>query len=347
VRRRTFLVGLGGAAAWPLVTRAQQPSMPVIGFLSGRSPDESSYLIQTFRQGLKETGYDEGRNVAIEYRWARGQYDRLPALAAELVARPVSVIVSVGGSSLAAKAATTTIPIVITEGNDPVASGLVQSLNRPGGNLTGVMLYGSVLPPKRLELLRETVPGAKLIAILGNPSTPSSVSQSNVFGLASPDRPIAEVRQAEVRDAQKVADLAERLGQRILVLNASSAHDLEPAFATMIAQGANALLVMNDPFLDGQRTKLVALANDRAIPAIYAWREFAELGGLMSYGINIAESYHQLGLYAGKVLNGANPAELPVLQPVKFDLVINLKTAKALSLTIPPSLLVRADEVIE
>ena len=298
----------------------------MIGFLSGRSPNEASYLVEAFRQGLRETGYDEGRNVAIEYRWAQGQYDRLPALAAELVGRPVNIIVSVGGSSLAAKAATATTPIVVTEGNDPVTSGLVQSLNRPGGNLTGVMLYGPLLSAKRLELLRETVPGAKLIAILGNPSTPGTVSKS---------------------DAQRVADLAEALGQRILVLNASSPQELEPAFATMIREGADALEVMTDPFLDGQRVKLVALAKERAIPAIYAWREFAELGGLMTYGINITESYHQLGLYAGKVLNGANPAELPVLQPSKFDLVINLKTAKALGLTVPQKLLYTADEVIE
>ena len=328
VTRREFVAALGGAvgAAWPVVARAQQTTVPVIGFLSGRSPNEASYLIEAFRQGLREIGYDDGRNVAIEYRWARGEYDRLPALAAELVARSVSIIVSVGGSSLAAKAATAKIPIVITEGHDPVANGLVQSLNRPGGNLTGVMLYGSLLPVKRLELLREAVPGAKLIAILGNPSTPDSVSKS---------------------DAQQVADLAAALGQRILVLNASSEQELEPAFATMTRQGADALQVMNDPFLDGQRAKIVALASERGIPTIYAYREIAELGGLMSYGINIADAYHQLGLYAGKVLNGANPAELPVMQPTKFDLVINLKTAKALGLTIPPTLLARADQVIE
>jgi putative ABC transport system substrate-binding protein len=323
MRRREFIAGIAGTAAWPVVAPAQKPIIPVIGFLSGRSPDEASYLIEAFRQGLRETGYDEGRNVAIEYRWARGRYDRLPALAAELVGRPVNIIVSVGASSQAAKAATATIPIVITEGHDPVANGLVQSLNRPGGNLTGVMLYGSLLPAKQL---REAVPGAKLIAILGNPNTPDSVSKS---------------------DAQQVADLAAALGQRILVLNASSAQELEPAFATMTRQGADALQIMNDPFLDGQRAKLVALASERAIPAIYAYREIAELGGLMSYGINIAEAYHQVGLYAGKVLNGANPAELPVMQPTKFDLVINLKTARSLNLTIPPTLLARADEVIE
>ena len=326
MRRREFIAGLGGAAAWPVVARAQQTTVPVIGFLSGRSPNEASYLIEAFRRGLREIGYDDGRNVAIEYRWARGEYDRLPAFAAELVARSVSIIVSVGGSSLAAKAATAKIPIVITEGHDPVANGLVQSLNRPGGNLTGVMLYGSLLPMKRLELLREAVPGAKSIAILGNPSTPDSVSKS---------------------DAQQVADLAAALGQRILVLNASSEQELEPAFATMTRQGADALQVMNDPFLDGQRAKIVALASERGIPTIYAYREIAELGGLMSYGINIADAYHQLGLYAGKVLNGANPAELPIMQPTKFDLVINLKTAKALGLSVPPSLLARADEVIE
>jgi putative tryptophan/tyrosine transport system substrate-binding protein len=215
MKRRQFIAGLAGAVAWPVVARGQKPTIPVIGFLSGRSPNEASYLIEAFRQGLRETGYDEGRNVAIEYRWARGQYDLLPALAAELVGRHVNIIVSVGGSSQAAKAATATIPIVITEGHDPVANGLVQSLNRPGGNLTGVMLYGSLLPAKLLELLRETVPGTKLIAILGNPNTPDSVSKS---------------------DAQQVAELAEASHQRILVLNASSVQELEPAFATIIAR---------------------------------------------------------------------------------------------------------------
>ncbi len=309
------------------MARGQQGSnVPVIGFLSGRSPDEATNLVKAFRQGLAETGYDDSRNVAIEYRWARGHYDSLPALAAELVARPVSIIVSVGGSASAAKAATTTIPVVFTSGRDPVASGLVQSLNRPGGNLTGVIMLFDLLGAKRLELLREAVPNAKLIAILGSPDTPDLGSKS---------------------DAQQVAALARALGQRILVLNASTEPEFEPAFAMMAKQSADALLVMSDPFLDGQRARLVALATQLAVPAIYDWREFVTLGGLMSYGINVAEAYHRVAVYAGNVLNGAKTANLPVVQVAKVELVLNLKTAKTLSLTFPLSLLGRADEVIE
>jgi putative ABC transport system substrate-binding protein len=326
MQRRDFLGVLGGAVAWPIAARAQQPAMPVIGFLSGRAPDEASTLVIAFHEGLAETGYRERRNVAIEYRWAEGRYDRLPMLSAELVTRQVDIIASVGGSVAAVKAATTTIPIVFAEGRDPVASGLVQSLNRPGGNLTGVSMLFELLGAKRLELLRAAVPNAKLIAILLNPNTPGSGPKS---------------------DAQQVTALANALGQRILVLNASSEREFEAAFTTMSEQSANALLVMADPFLDGQRSRLVALATKHAIPAIFDWREFVTIGGLMSYGINVADAYRQVGTYAGKILSGVKPAELPIVQVSKIELVLNLKTAKTLGLTFPVTLLGRADEVIE
>jgi putative ABC transport system substrate-binding protein len=327
MKRREFITLLGGAAAsWPLIALAQQPSMPVIGFLSARSPAEAASVLGAFRQGLGETGYFEGKNVIIEYRWAEGRYDRLPALAAELIGRQVAVIAATGGepSPLAAQAATRTIPIIFTLGGDPVEAGLVDSFNRPGGNLTGTTIMGVELGPKLLDILRQLIPSATTIAILVNPA----------FQLTS----------AEVRNVQ---DAAHTVGIRVSVLNASTEAEIDTAFTTIVQQKTDALIVGTDPFLLGQRDQLVRLAARHTVPTIYFLREFVESGGLLSYGPSIANGYRQAGVYTGRILSGAKPAELPVLRPTTFQLVINLKTARALGLTIPANVLAIADEVIE
>ena len=326
MKRRAFITLLGGAAAWSLGAQAQQAAVPVVGFLHGASADGAAYQVTAFLQGLNQTGYVEGRNVTIEYRWAEGHYDRLPALAADLVAHPLAVIATAGGitSVLAAKAVTKAIPIVFLTGDDPVKFGLVASLNRPGGNLTGVSFLSPALEAKRVELLRQLVPTANTIAVLVNPSSPG-----------------AEARLEDVRDAARL------LGQQVRIVNARSEGDFEAAFAGLVQLGAGALIVVSDPLFNNHRDELTALTARRAIPAIYFDREFALAGGLMSYGTNIADAYRQLGVYAGRILKGEKPADLPVVQPIKFELVINLRTAKALGLNIPDKLIALADEVIE
>ena len=325
MRRREFVILLAGgaAAAWPLAARAQQP-MPTIGFLRSASLGDATLRVTEFRHGLKDTGYIEGQNVAIEYHSAENRLDRLQAMVADLIHRPVAVIVCNGIAALTAKAATTTVPIVFATGGDPVALGLVASFNRPGGNVTGVSFFTGELADKRLELLRQLVPKATIVAMLVNPNTPET--------------------EAERRDVQ-VATQA--LGQQLTVLDATSERDIEPAFATFIQLGAGALLVGTGAFLNAYRERLAALAARYALPTSFANGEAVVAGGLMSYASNQPDTYRQIGIYAGRILKGEKPADLPVMRSTKFELVLNLKTAKALGLDVPPTLLALADEVIE
>jgi putative tryptophan/tyrosine transport system substrate-binding protein len=326
MRRREFIAALGSAAAWPLSARAQQLPSPVIGFLHPSSAEAYASLMLTFRNGLGEVGYIEGRNLIIEYRWADDHYDRLPALAAELVGQRVSVIATANATAaaLAAKAATSTIPIVFTIGADPVQFGLVASLNHPGGNVTGVSFLSNLLVAKQLGLLQEFVPAASEFGLLVNPDNPN----------AEPD----------TRHAKAAAD---SLGRKIHVVYASSERDLGSAFTALIERHVAALVVVPDALFVGQRQQLATLASRHAIPTIYSNRVYADAGGLMSYGASQLDAYRQAGIYVGRILNGEKPADLPVIQPTKFELVINLKTAKALGLSVPQTLLSTADEVIE
>jgi putative tryptophan/tyrosine transport system substrate-binding protein len=326
IKRREFITLVGCAGAWPLAARAQQSAMPVIGFLSGGTPAGYAPYAAAVRQGLKEAGYVEGQNVAIEYRWAEGQNDRLPALAADLVGRPVAVIAAGGvQAALAAKAATTTIPIVFEGGPDPVEVGLVTSLNRPGGNITGVSNFSAVLVAKQFELLHETVPNSAVIGVLVNPTSPS-------------------LAEFTARDAQAAG---RSLGMQIHILNASTKDQIDAAFASFARVRPDALLIGGDAFFLSRRVQLVTLATRHGLPTIYNARELPAAGGLMSYGASLVDTYRLTGVYTGKILKGAKPAELPVMQPAKFELVINLTTAKALGLAVPDKLLALADEVVE
>ena len=328
MKRREVITLIGGAAvAWPLAARAQQLAMPVVGLLSGRSPKDSVANVIAFQRGLGELGYFDGQNVEIDFRWALGHYDQLPALAADLVRRKVTLIVATGGgvtSTRAAMAATSSIPIIFVSGGDPIDLGLVESLNKPGGNLTGVTFFLGALEAKRLELLHELLPKATLIGALVNPTFP--------------------VSKTRLEDAQAAA---QALGKKLVVVHASTEGELKTAFTTLTQQRVEALDIIADPFLVGHAEQIVALAARNALPTISPLREFAVAGGVVSYGISITEAHRLAGVYAGRILKGAKPADLPVQQPTKFELVINLKTAKALGLEVPPTLLARADEVIE
>jgi putative ABC transport system substrate-binding protein len=325
MQRRKFITLLGGAtAAWPLAARAQQPAMPVAGFLRSSSLADSTHLVTAFRQGLKEAGFVEGQNVAIEYRYAEGRSDRLPALVADLIRRPVALIVGDTISALTAKAATSTVPIVFATGGDPVRQGLAASMNRPGGNVTGVSFFGGMLGAKRLELLRQLVPKAKTIAMLVNPDAPTT--------------------EAERRDVHAAA---QTIGQPLLVIDVRSARDIETAFATIVQRAADALLVGSGTFLNSNRERLAAMAARHALPTIYVQREAAVAGGLMSYGTSLTDAYRQAGIYAARILKGETPADLPVMQSTKFEFVLNLRTAKTLGLEVSDRLLALADEVIE
>jgi putative ABC transport system substrate-binding protein len=327
MKRRELIALLGGAAAaWPLAARGQPPTMPVIGLLSVRSPDESAHLLRAFRGGLAQDGVIEGRNVAIEYRWAHGEYDQLPALAAELVHIPVAILVALGGepAARAATAATATVPVVAVFSTDPVKSGLIASLSRPGGNVTGISNLSTAMEPKRLGLLHDLVPQAKAFGALLNPEFPTFADQ------------LADIQAA-----------AQTTGVEIHVFRAGTDHDIEAAFESITQQRIAALLVASDPFFNSRRDEIAALAARRGVPAMYGFRDYAVAGGLMSYGIDLPDTYRQAGVYAGHVLKGAKPADLPVLQPTKFEFVINLKAAKALGVKFSDNLLSLADEVIE
>jgi putative ABC transport system substrate-binding protein len=325
IGRRQFISALGGGAfAWPLTARAQQSTMPVVGFLRSTSAADSTQFVAAFRQGLREAGFVESQNVVIEYRWAENQLDRLPALVADLVHLPVAVIVANAPAARVAKDTTTTVPIVFVTGADPVKDALVASLNRPGGNVTGVTFLAGQLGAKRLELLRQLVPKVTTIGVLVNPSSPET--------------------EVERRDLQ---DAAQAIGQQLIILDVSTDRDIETAFATFVQRGASALLVGSGPFLTSHREQLVALAAHHSLPASYDLREFVVAGGLMSYGTSITDAYRQVGIYAGRIIKGEKPADLPVMQSTKFEFVINLKTAKALSVTVPQIMQMTADEVIE
>ena len=324
LKRRELITLLGGAAAWPLAARAQKPVLPMIGFLNAAAPDGYAPMAAAFRQGLQETGYVEGQNVSTEYRWADGQYDRLPAMAADLVRRQVAVIFTNTPGVAATKAATTTIPIVFTTSGDPVELGFVAALNRPGGNITGVTQLNVEIGPKRLELMHELVPTATTIAVLLNPSYPSA--------------------ETELKDMQAAA---RTLGLQVHVLRASNEREINEAFATLVQLRIGTFVICSDPFFNSRTKQLAALGLRHAVPTIFQYREFAAAGGLMSYGGSIIDSYRKAGVYTGRILKGEKPADLPVQQSTKVELILNLKTAKALSLTVPITLLGRADEVIE